>query len=1230
MQIKFQSIFVSILLLFAVGLNAQSGLNFQGVARNSNNIILASQPISLRLSILQGSATGTIEYSEIRKVTTNAQGLFSVVIGDQDASSSVGNFSAINWKNSPKFLKIEMDVTAGNNFVLLGTTQFQSVAYAQFANSVEAEKIIGILPVDKGGTGVNSLAALKTALAIDKVGVGLANVDNTSDLAKPISTATQTALDTKVSNASFTSTLAQKASATDLDLKAPIASPTFTGTVGGITKTMVGLSAVDNTSDLAKPISTATQVALDSKVSSTTFSAALDSKVSSTTFSATLNSKVSTETFSSTIATKEDAANKSTATDLGAGATSDILFPTQKAVKSYVDAQINSGGVADGGITNIKIADGAITNDKISDAAISWRKLNIQKGDIVGLGFAGDEEIIVYQAGQGLTETTTSIPNGRRTGSPLVTTTFDLMPITTSKLQDGAVTNDKVATGISKSKVGLGNVENTALSTWTGSSNLNSLGIIASGTWSATTIALNYGGTGATNASDARANLGLVIGTNVQAPLTSGVDYLAPNGSAASLTSFPTLNQNTTGNAATATLAGNITATSNSSLTNLQNLSTVGTITTGVWSGTTIAVSKGGTGATNASDARANLGLVIGTNVQAPLTSGVDYLAPNGSAASLTSFPTLNQNTTGNAATATLAGNITATSNSSLTNLQNLSTVGTITTGVWSATNIPFSKLNITQADINNLGIPSNTDLTTYNAGNGLVLNGTTFNIASNVLTSSYGGSATINGSSFNVTNLLNAGNAVVAGTITASSIVANTLYGDGSNLTNITASNVSDGIVSNAKLSNNAVTSAKISDGTIINSDISSSAAIGYSKLDLSNSIVGSDITDETITNSKIANATLTDTKFLGPVSVSKGGTGTSTLTTNAVIVGNGTNTVQFISPGTSGNVLTSNGTNWVSSSVTNSSTFNSDLSVQGVRFGLGAGNKTSNVAIGNDALKANTSGVYNTGIGNTALMRTTSGYDNTAIGNGSLTVLTTGINNTSVGSGSLNGNTTGSNNTAIGFSSYSSGNYSNSIAIGANAQVNGSNKIQLGDNQITSVNTTGKLTLDVVTYPNTDGTNGQVLSTNGSGTIGWSNIATTGTVDIGGGSYGIAQMIINGAFIADPTNSKLTYMRVGNMIFFTALIGKFASNANQQFEIEIRPPVASNFTNTYDAMGTITAGYTGTAAVVSGSVSANPINNVTFGAKSLKMNFVIANAGTTNSTPDLFISVSGSYIVR
>lgn len=102
-----------------------------------------------------------------------------------------------------------------------------------------------------GGGAVSSVAGKTGAVVLDKADVDLGSVDNTSDASKPISTAAQTAL----------------------DLKAPIASPTFTGTVTGVTKTHVGLSNVDNTSDANKPISSAatTALALKAPIASPTF-----------------------------------------------------------------------------------------------------------------------------------------------------------------------------------------------------------------------------------------------------------------------------------------------------------------------------------------------------------------------------------------------------------------------------------------------------------------------------------------------------------------------------------------------------------------------------------------------------------------------------------------------------------------------------------------------------------------------------------------------------------------------------------------------------------------------------------------------------------------------------------------------------------------------------------------------------------------------------------------------
>ena len=108
-------------------------------------------------------------------------------------------------------------------------------------HSADTTNIHGIADTSALSTKTYADGAVSTAVAaLTKTSVGLANVDNTSDANKPVSTATQTAL----------------------DLKAPLASPTFTGTVSGVTKAHVDLANVDNTADASKPVSTAQSSAI--------------------------------------------------------------------------------------------------------------------------------------------------------------------------------------------------------------------------------------------------------------------------------------------------------------------------------------------------------------------------------------------------------------------------------------------------------------------------------------------------------------------------------------------------------------------------------------------------------------------------------------------------------------------------------------------------------------------------------------------------------------------------------------------------------------------------------------------------------------------------------------------------------------------------------------------------------------------------------------------------------
>jgi hypothetical protein len=118
-----------------------------------------------------------------------------------------------------------------------------------------------------------------------------------------------------------------------IGLKAPIANPTFTGTVGGITKGMVGLGNVDNTTDANKPISTETQTALDLKLNSST--------------AASTYAPLASPTFTGTVS-----------------------LPANTITNAMIsDDAIDTAEIKNSAVTSAKIADGTIVDGDINAAA---------------------------------------------------------------------------------------------------------------------------------------------------------------------------------------------------------------------------------------------------------------------------------------------------------------------------------------------------------------------------------------------------------------------------------------------------------------------------------------------------------------------------------------------------------------------------------------------------------------------------------------------------------------------------------------------------------------------------------------------------------------------------------------------------------------------------------------------------------------------------------------------
>ena len=151
-------------LVYAVLLSASlwaqtppQNFSYQAVVRGANNALVTKKQVGMKISLLQGSETGTAVYVETHTPTSNENGLVSIAIGGGSIES--GTFATIDWSKGPYFVKTETDPAGGTIYSLKTTSQLFSVPYALYA----ANSQLGATGAkgDKGDVGVDGLPGAK-------------------------------------------------------------------------------------------------------------------------------------------------------------------------------------------------------------------------------------------------------------------------------------------------------------------------------------------------------------------------------------------------------------------------------------------------------------------------------------------------------------------------------------------------------------------------------------------------------------------------------------------------------------------------------------------------------------------------------------------------------------------------------------------------------------------------------------------------------------------------------------------------------------------------------------------------------------------------------------------------------------------------------------------------------------------------------------------------------------
>lgn len=121
-------LFLLFVLTLSISGQAPQKMSYQAVVHNNTGALLINQAIGMKVSILRDSTNGIPVYAETFNPTSNSNGLVTVEIGSGTVVS--GSFSSINWGMYLYFIKTEVDLTGGANYLISGVTQLLSVPYS--------------------------------------------------------------------------------------------------------------------------------------------------------------------------------------------------------------------------------------------------------------------------------------------------------------------------------------------------------------------------------------------------------------------------------------------------------------------------------------------------------------------------------------------------------------------------------------------------------------------------------------------------------------------------------------------------------------------------------------------------------------------------------------------------------------------------------------------------------------------------------------------------------------------------------------------------------------------------------------------------------------------------------------------------------------------------------------------------------------------------------------------